>query len=173
MIAVQQRRPNLGCRELIRLNASKILPGLLNDIGDWVEATRIKSAQLLHVMIWQAERNITQHLETVLQTLFRSCGETSSQIQTCLFECSRLLGHFTEATITLAFVFKSIRKMSAVNHGAVNILNGLLIGFGSSPTFVRDKFVLIIDTLTLIDQISLTFDVRIFSPSFYQSSTNY
>lgn len=150
----------MGCRELIRLNASKILPGILNDIGDWVEATRIKSAELLYIMIWQAEKNTTQHLETVLQTLFRSCGETSPVIQTCLFNCSRLLGHFTDPTITLNFVFKSIRKMSTVNYGAVSILNGLLIGFGCLPTFAHDKFSLILDTLTLLDQISLTFDVK-------------
>lgn len=149
----------MGCRELIRLNASKILPGILNDIGDWVEATRIKSAELLYIMIWQAEKNITQHLETVLQTLFRSCGETSPVIQTCLFKCSQLLGHFTDPTITLNFVFKSIRKMSTVNYGAVSILDGLLIGFGCLPTFAHDKFSLILDTLTLLDQISLTFDV--------------
>ena len=55
---------------MIRQNASKILPGILNDTGDWVEATRVKSIQLLLIMIWQTEYNLTQHLETVLQTLF-------------------------------------------------------------------------------------------------------
>ena len=160
----------MGCRELIRLNASKILPGILNDIGDWVEATRIKSAELLHVMIWQAERNITQHLETVLQTLFRSCSETSPVIQTCLFNCSRLLGHFTDASITLPIVFKSIRKMSVVNHGAVGILQGMLIGFGCTPAFAHEKFDLVVETLVLLDQNSLTFDVIIYGLFDYKTN---
>ena len=159
LFSVKDRRPNLGCRELVRLNASRILPGLLNDIGDWVEATRVKSAELLYVMIWQCEKNITQHLETVLQTLFKSCGESSPVIQTNLFNCARLLGFFTDPSITLAFVFKSMRKMSpGPNPGSVSLLNGLLIGFGSSSS--SEKLApLIVEALTLLDQIALTLDV--------------
>lgn len=145
----------MGCRELIRLNASKILPGILNDIGDWIEATRIKSIELLYIMIWQAEKNITQHLEIVLQTMFKSCSENLAIVQNNIFNCSRLVGYFTDPEITLNFVFKSIRKMSSPNHGSINILNGLLIGFGD----LSSKSNLIIETLNFLDQTCLTLDV--------------
>lgn len=140
---------------MIRLNASKIIPGILNDVGDWVEATRIKSIDLLYVMIWQAEKNITQHLETVLQTLFKASNENLPIIQAHIFNCSKLLGHFTEVQITLNFTLNAIKKMSSPSHGSANILNGLLIGFGD----LTSQFTLIIDTLQLIDQLSLTLDV--------------
>ena len=35
-------RPNLGCRELVQRNISKILPAALRDMGDWSVDTRIK-----------------------------------------------------------------------------------------------------------------------------------
>ena len=71
-LVVKDKRPNLGCRELLKQNASKIVPGILNDVGDWVEATRLKSIQLLYIIIWQCENNITMNLEKVLQTLFKA-----------------------------------------------------------------------------------------------------
>ena len=152
---MNERRPNVGCRELIRLNTSKIVPGILNDIGDWVEATRIKSIQLLYIMIWQAENNITQHLETVLQTLFRSSTENIDVIQTQVANCARLVGHFTDPDLSLNIVFRTIRKMNSINHGAISILNGLLNGHGSKTCFS-----LVIESLKLLNEISLTVDVR-------------
>lgn len=154
LILVQEKRPNLGCRELIRLNASKIVPGILNDTGDWVEATRVKSIQLLYIMIWQAENNITQHLETVLQTLFKSSSENHNIIQIQVAKCAQLVGHFTEPDLSLNIVFKTIRKLSAINPGAISILTGLLKGHGE-----KTKFSLVIESLKLLNELSLTVDV--------------
>ncbi len=154
-IKVKGRRPNLGCRELIRLNASKILPGILNDIGDWVEATRIKSIELLYIMIWQAEANITQHLETVLQTLFKASHEKIDKIQSNIFKCSKLVGHFTDSNVTLNLAFKTIKKMQSPNKGSINILNGLLIGH--DPARIASN--ILIETLEFLNEISLTVDV--------------
>ena len=146
----------MGCRELIRLNASKIVPAILNDIGDWVEATRIKSIQLLYVLIWQTERNVMQHLETVLQTLFKASGENIEVIQSQIYNCSRLIGHFTDADVTLSFVFKAVRKLTAPTTGAVNILNGLLVGF----CLTELPFGLVNESLELMNEICLTTDVK-------------
>jgi dynein assembly factor 5 len=152
----RERRPNLGCRELMRLNASKIIPAILNDIGDWVEATRIKSIQLLYIIIWQAEKNVTQHLELVLQTLFKASNENLEIVQNNIFMCSRLIGHFTEADLTLKFVFKSIRRIIVPNSGSINILYGLLVGFGDSKML---PFSLIVESLDLLNEICLTTEV--------------
>jgi hypothetical protein len=145
----------LGCRELIRLNASKILPGILNDIGDWVEATRIKSIELLFIMIWQAEINITQHLETVLQTLFKASQEKIDKIQSNIFKCSKLVGHFTDSNITLNLAFKTIKRLQVPNPGSISILNGLLIGH--DPSRIASN--ILIDTLEFLNEIALTVDV--------------
>ena len=154
---VNDKRPNVGCRELVRMNASKIVPGILNDIGDWVEATRVKSIQLLYIIIWQAENNITQHLETVLQTLFKASVETLNQIQVEIHKCAKLVGHFTDPNLSLKFAFKAIRKMSAPNAGSLVILNGLILGHGN-----KAPFPLIVEYLQLLNEISLTVDVSYF-----------
>lgn len=145
----------MGCRELIRLNASKILPGILNDIGDWVEATRIKSIQLLYVMVWQAEKNITQHLETALQTLLKASNENVQTIQDFIFNCSRLIGVFTDADLCLQVAFKSIKKINSPNPGSINLLNGLLVGSGTEKITPK----LGIECLELLEEICKTFDV--------------
>jgi hypothetical protein len=128
----------------------------LNDIGDWVEATRIKSIQLLYIIIWQAEKNVTQHLELVLQTLFKASNENLEIVQNNIFMCSRLIGHFTEADLTLKFVFKSIRRIIVPNSGSINILYGLLVGFGDSKML---PFSLIVESLDLLNEICLTTEV--------------
>jgi dynein assembly factor 5, axonemal len=138
------------------LNASKILPGILNDISDWVEATRIKSIQLLYIMIWQCETNITQSLETVIQTLFKASHENIDIIQLKITQCAKMLGHFTDPSLTLPITFKTMKRFSPPNPGMIAILDGILIGNDSK----KIPFSLIIETLTLINEISLTFDSK-------------
>ncbi|CAF0872331.1 unnamed protein product [Brachionus calyciflorus] len=163
----KDRRPNVGCRELIRLNASKIFPGILNDIGDWVEATRIKSIQLLYIMIWQAEKNTTQHLETILQTLFKASSENIQIIQDYIFNCSRLIGIFTDADVSLQIAFKTIKKMNSHNNGAISILNGLLVGFGHEKLTIK----LVLECLELLNEICLNLDSKLSSKILDSCST--
>ncbi|RNA10266.1 dynein assembly factor axonemal-like, partial [Brachionus plicatilis] len=153
----KNQRPNVGCRELIRLNASKILPGILNDISDWVEATRIKSIQLLYIMIWQAEKNTTQHLETALQTLFKASNENVHIIQDYIFNCSRLIGVFTDADLCLPVAFKTVKKLNSINSGAINLLNGLLVGCGIDKITPN----LGLECLELLEDICKTYDNKL------------
>lgn len=73
-------RPNLGCRMLIYNNFSKILNGLVNDLGDWVVGTRTKSAQLLYVLLLNEEDSVTQHLEKVLSGLYKAVNDDEKTV---------------------------------------------------------------------------------------------
>lgn len=73
-------RPGLGCRELVFRNLSKILPAVWHDIADWVVGTRVKSAQLLAVLLLHAEDHVTQHLEPVLRALLRACADEEAAV---------------------------------------------------------------------------------------------
>ena len=73
-------RPGLGCRELVFRNLSKILPAVWHDIADWVVGTRVKSAQLLAMLLLHAEGHITQHLEPVLRALLRACADEEAAV---------------------------------------------------------------------------------------------
>lgn len=122
---------------MIKLNLSKILPAILNDIGDWVESTRIKSIQLLYAFLWQAEENITQNLEIVLQTLYKSIStnDNNLEIKAKVVECSKLIGHFTNGQITFNFLFKALQKQAYSLVAIVTVLNGLIQGYDISLIF--------------------------------------
>nr|XP_058894508.1 dynein axonemal assembly factor 5 isoform X2 [Kogia breviceps] len=84
-------RPGLGCRELVFRNLSKILPAICHDITDWVVGTRVKSAQLLAVLLLHAEAHVTQHLEPVLRTLLRACADEEEAVVRSRLYGERLL----------------------------------------------------------------------------------
>lgn len=107
-------------------------------------------------MIWQCEINTTQHLETILQTLFKASHENIKEIQQEIFNCAKLVGHFTDANLSLKFAFKYVEKMCPPNCGSLVILDGLLLGHGNSAPFE-----LIVDYLRLLNETSLTVDANI------------
>jgi hypothetical protein len=108
-------------------------------------------------MIWQAEKNTTQHLETILQTLFKASGENIQTIQDYIYNCSRLIGIYTDADVSLQIAFKTIKKMNSPNHGAIGILHGCLVGFGHQKLSIK----LVLECLELFNEICLTLDVSI------------
>lgn len=75
-----ESRPGLGCRELVFRNLSKVLPAICHDITDWVVGTRVKSAQLLPVLLLHAEDHTTQHLEIILRTLQQACADEEKAV---------------------------------------------------------------------------------------------
>uniref|UniRef100_A0A8C1HUQ8 Dynein axonemal assembly factor 5 n=1 Tax=Cyprinus carpio carpio TaxID=630221 RepID=A0A8C1HUQ8_CYPCA len=74
-------RPGLGCRELVVRNLSKLLPAVGRDIGDWLVQTRVKTAQLLRVLLLHAEDHCTQHLQSLLTVLYRACADPETDVR--------------------------------------------------------------------------------------------
>ncbi|KAG5455011.1 Dynein assembly factor 5, axonemal [Clonorchis sinensis] len=60
------KRPVLGCRELVYRSASRLLPALCRDLGDWQTATRSKAAGLIPILILHLEECTTQHTQHLL-----------------------------------------------------------------------------------------------------------
>jgi len=75
MCLLSVERCNLGCHTLVYHNFSKILTGIVADLGDWVVETRVKSAQLLHTLILNEEHNVTQHLDKLLTAVYRATSD--------------------------------------------------------------------------------------------------
>uniref|UniRef100_A0A452GR81 Dynein axonemal assembly factor 5 n=1 Tax=Gopherus agassizii TaxID=38772 RepID=A0A452GR81_9SAUR len=103
-------RPELGCRELVTRNLSKILPGLCHDITDWVEGTRIKASQLLFILLLHAEDHITQHMELLLRTLYRVClDEENNVVRNCV-KAAELIGTFVNPKVSLKLLVSALEK---------------------------------------------------------------
>ncbi|XP_072814359.1 dynein axonemal assembly factor 5, partial [Vicugna pacos] len=103
-------RPGLGCRELVFRNLSKILPAVCHDIGDWVAGTRVKSAQLLVVLLLHAEDHVTQHLEPVLRTLQHACADEERAVVSSCTRSAQLIGTFVSPEVFLKLILPTLRK---------------------------------------------------------------
>ncbi|KAL5103833.1 Dynein assembly factor 5 axonemal [Taenia crassiceps] len=75
-----QARPNFGCRELLSRTASRLLPGLCNDLRDWQEATRHKAAGLLPIVLFHIESGVTQHTQLLVTGLANGIAEALLRI---------------------------------------------------------------------------------------------
>lgn len=61
-------------------NLSKILPGLMRDILDWVVDNRKKSAALLYHLLLNGEEYITQHMELLTNGMYRACADEEKDV---------------------------------------------------------------------------------------------
>lgn len=75
-------RPSLGCRELVVRNLGRLMPAINNDVTDWLVATRVRTSQLLSVLLLHSEEHSTQHLQPLLATLYRACTDTERAVVT-------------------------------------------------------------------------------------------
>ncbi len=122
-------RPNLGCRTLVYQNFSRIVSGLIRDLTDWVVETRIKSAQLLYVLMLNEEENITQHLSKILPGLFKACGDDEKVVGEYVVKSAELIGCFVGPDTWCPMVIHAIE--AAQSHGSLMVLSGIIRG---SPT---------------------------------------
>lgn len=52
-------------------NLSKLINGISAELGDWLPDIRVRSAQLLCVLILNVEEDVTQHIEKLLPPMYR------------------------------------------------------------------------------------------------------
>ncbi|KAF6767983.1 hypothetical protein AHF37_08240 [Paragonimus kellicotti] len=74
------KRPVIGCRELVYRSASRLLPALSRDLGDWQASTRSKAASLIPVLILHLEQATTQHTQHLLTGLGTGLTDAISRI---------------------------------------------------------------------------------------------
>ena len=65
------RRPNLGCQAIAQQNLCKLVGGIARELGDWLPDIRVRSAQLLCVLVLNVEHSVTQHIEKLLPSMYR------------------------------------------------------------------------------------------------------
>ncbi|OCT64179.1 hypothetical protein XELAEV_18045280mg [Xenopus laevis] len=110
------QRPGLGCRELIFRNLSKILPAISRDVTNWVAGTRIKSSQLLAVLLLHGEDHITQHMELLLSTLYHSCLDEENQVVINSVKSAELIGTFVNPEVFLKLILSVLQKSPLASH---------------------------------------------------------
>lgn len=56
------------------------MPGIIRDLGDWVPETKIKTSQLLHILLLHAEEYTTQHMQPLVQALLKACADNNKEV---------------------------------------------------------------------------------------------
>ncbi|CAK6962978.1 dynein axonemal assembly factor 5-like [Scomber scombrus] len=84
-------RPGLGCRELVVRNLGRLVPAITHDVTDWLVPTRVRTSQLLSVLLLHAEDHSTQHLQPLLATLYHACTDSEKDVVSNVMYLEQLL----------------------------------------------------------------------------------
>ncbi|XP_042361506.1 dynein axonemal assembly factor 5-like [Plectropomus leopardus] len=109
-------RPGLGCRELVVRNLGRLVPAIAHDITDWLVPTRIRTSQLLSVLLLHAEDHSTQHLQPLLATLYRACTDTERDVISNCLAAAKLLGTFVPPVVFLKLLLDHVTAPSSSSH---------------------------------------------------------
>ncbi|XP_072415938.1 dynein axonemal assembly factor 5-like [Chiloscyllium punctatum] len=140
-------RPCLGCRELVFRNLSKILPAVSRDMTDWVPATRVKASQLLIVLLLHAEDHLTQHMELLLSTMYRSCSDEEMLVVQNSVKAAELIGTFVDPEVFLKLILTALKKSACTAH--LMVLSAVIKG--TSKQMLHPHLLRIGETLALPD----------------------
>ncbi|XP_065109082.1 dynein axonemal assembly factor 5 [Paramisgurnus dabryanus] len=142
-------RPGLGCRELVVRNLSKLLPAVSRDMGDWLVQTRVKTAQLLRVLLLHAEDHSTQHLQLLLTVIYHACADAEIDVRTQCLESAKLLGVFVSPEVYLKLLLPHVADSASCSSASpwapLMVLAAVLRG--SSREALRPHLLQIGDTL--------------------------
>jgi hypothetical protein len=100
-------RPKLAERLFVRGNSKRFLEVLLNELGNWIPATRIQSTKLLRILVVYCEEHLTMDIQKIIiglvKVLNKSLSEPEckekSQLKDILKEVLVLIGRFVDPNI--------------------------------------------------------------------------
>ncbi|XP_068575096.1 dynein axonemal assembly factor 5-like isoform X1 [Cebidichthys violaceus] len=109
-------RPGLGCRELVLRNLGRLVPAITHDITDWLVPTRVRTSQLLSVLLLHAEDHSTQHLQPLLATLYTACMDTERDVVSNCLAAAKLLGTFVPPVVFLKLLLDHVTAPCSSSH---------------------------------------------------------
>ncbi|XP_015127781.1 dynein assembly factor 5, axonemal [Diachasma alloeum] len=87
-------RSNLGCRIIVQQNIGKLIGGICSELDDWLADIRVRSAQLLAVVILNAEQDTIQHIEKLLPSMYKACADEDDRVTVNVVTAAEYMGHF-------------------------------------------------------------------------------
>ncbi|XP_068192211.1 dynein axonemal assembly factor 5-like isoform X2 [Antennarius striatus] len=103
-------RPGLGCRELVVRNLCMLVPAITNDMSDWLLPTKVKSCQLLRVLLLHSEDHSTYQLQPILAVLYRACADTDRDVVSNCLAAAKLLGTFVPPDVFLKLLLDHVKS---------------------------------------------------------------
>uniref|UniRef100_A0AAQ4RHT9 Dynein axonemal assembly factor 5 n=1 Tax=Gasterosteus aculeatus aculeatus TaxID=481459 RepID=A0AAQ4RHT9_GASAC len=109
-------RPGLGCRELVLRNLGRLVPAVAHDMTDWLVPTRVRTSQLLSVLLLHAEDHSTQHLQPLLAALYSACTDTERDVVSNCLAAAQLLGTFVPPVVLLKLLLDHVTAPYSSSH---------------------------------------------------------
>uniref|UniRef100_A0A3Q4G3X0 Dynein axonemal assembly factor 5 n=1 Tax=Neolamprologus brichardi TaxID=32507 RepID=A0A3Q4G3X0_NEOBR len=109
-------RPGLGCRELVVRNLGKLVLAITHDVTDWLVPTRVKTSQLLSVLLLHAEDHCIQHLPALLATLYRACTDSERDVVNNCLAAAKLIGTFVPPPVFLKLLLDHVASPHSSSH---------------------------------------------------------
>ncbi|XP_032665903.1 dynein assembly factor 5, axonemal isoform X2 [Odontomachus brunneus] len=119
-------RPNLGCRMIAQQNLCRLICGIAVELGDWLPDIRVRSAQLLCVLILNVEEDVTQHIEKLLPSMYRACNDKDERVVRCVETAARYLGYFVEPGTYCQLVLPTVEESPTAGH--LRVLAAIISG---------------------------------------------
>ncbi|KAK3930335.1 Dynein assembly factor 5, axonemal [Frankliniella fusca] len=124
------RRPNIGCRTLVKRNLHKIAPAVVRELEDWLVDVRIKSSQLLCILVLNAESDLHQYVEQFLIGMYRACNDEDLRVVNNIERASHLMGYFIPPTNYWALMHPIMDD--SCHQGHIRVLASIMSGTESS-----------------------------------------
>ncbi|KAM9744970.1 dynein axonemal assembly factor 5 [Menidia menidia] len=142
-------RPGLGCRELVVRNLGRLVPAIAHDVTDWLVPTRVRTSQLLSVLLLHAEDHSTQHLQPLLATLYRACTDTEREVVISCLAAAKLIGTFVPPPVFLKLMLEHVTAPCSSSHPWTALMVLASVLGGSSRPLLKPHLQQIAQTLAL------------------------
>ncbi|XP_040918833.1 dynein assembly factor 5, axonemal-like [Toxotes jaculatrix] len=144
-------RPGLGCRELVIRNLGRLVPAITHDVTDWLAPTRVRTSQLLSVLLLHAEDHSTQHLQPLLATLYRACTDTERDVVNNCLAAAKLLGTFVPPDVFLKLLLDHVTTPYSCSHPWAPLMVLAAVLGGCSKPLLKPHLEQIANTLAQPD----------------------
>lgn len=108
-----QERPRVGIRLYVRGNTKRFLFALVNELTNWISQTRVKSAQLLKVIVVLCEEHLTMEAHTLLPGFIKALGfakdDKDVSLYNILLEVFELVGRYMHPEVYLHYILPRLR----------------------------------------------------------------
>ncbi|MEQ2236166.1 hypothetical protein ILYODFUR_009673 [Ilyodon furcidens] len=141
------QRPGLGCRELVVRNLGRLVPAIANDVTDWLVPTRVRTSQLLSVLLLHAEDHTTQHLQPLLAVLYRACTDTEKDVVNNCLAAATLIGTFVPPPVFLKLMLEHVTAPSSSSYPWTPLMVLAAVLRGGSKQLLKPHLQLVADTL--------------------------
>eukprot|EP01041_Mallomonas_annulata_P011277 gene11277-23590_t len=152
-------RPRIGIRLYVRGNTARFLKALMNELTNWTSHTRIKSAQLLKIVIVLCEEHLTMEAYNFLPTLVKAVNfakdDIDEDLYTHLMEICELTGRYMIPDTFIHYILPRLRgDIDILQYNAdakyricvLEIMRNMLEGV--KPTLIPSHFNEIITVVT-------------------------